>query len=146
MTGREQLMRGLEHEVGVMLRRVRRVISERARSVHEDLAPVGYLMLVHLAEAGPVRATVLVEAFDLDKGAVSRHVQHLVELGLAGKEPDPEDGRAWLVTATPEGRRRLEAVATRRRERWDAQLAQWSEPELATFVQAMGRYNEALSG
>lgn len=145
MTGREQLMRGLEHEVGVMLRRVRRVISERARSVHHDLAPVGYLMLVHLAEAGPVRATLLVEAFDLDKGAVSRHVQHLVELGLAGKEPDPEDGRAMLVAVTPEGRRRLEAVATQRRERWDALLAEWSEPELATFVQAMGRYNESLS-
>lgn len=138
-------MRGLEHEVGVMLRRIRRVIGERARAVHEELAPVGYLMLVRVVEEGPVRPTVLVDAFDLDKGAVSRHVQHLVELGLAARERDPRDGRAWLVSATPQGRRRLEAVTADRRERWDALLSGWSEAELADFVQAMGRYNASLS-
>ena len=42
----------LEQEVGVLVRRVRRVIGERARAVHPDLQPSSYLLLAHLAEAG----------------------------------------------------------------------------------------------
>jgi hypothetical protein len=35
----------LEQEVGVLIRRVKRVIGERARAVHPDLQPASYLML-----------------------------------------------------------------------------------------------------
>ncbi|WP_442940144.1 MarR family transcriptional regulator [Nocardioides sp. B-3] len=47
-----------------------------------------------MIEQGTVRASAVVEAFHLDKGAVSRHVQTLVDFGLAAKERDPDDGRA----------------------------------------------------
>ncbi len=36
---RAETVRALEHEVGVLIRRVRRVIGERARAVHPDLQP-----------------------------------------------------------------------------------------------------------
>ena len=42
---RSQTLGTLEHEVGVVIRRVKRVIGERARAVHEDLQPGSYLVL-----------------------------------------------------------------------------------------------------
>ena len=100
----------LEHEVGVLIRRVRRVIGERARAVHPDLQPASYLVLTYLADAGRAAASAIVEAFGIDKGAVSRQVQHLVDLGLLERTPDPADGRATLLAVTDDARRRLADV------------------------------------
>lgn len=141
---RERTILGLELELSVLVRRLRRVIGERARSIDPDLTPAGYLMLAYMTERGPVRASAVVEAFNLDKGAVSRHVQALVELGLATKERDPDDGRAWVVSLTDEGRRRMAELAIERRERLGRRLGDWSEEELASFVATLGRYNASL--
>jgi len=141
---RERTILDLELELSVLVRRLRRVIGERARTIHPDLTPAGYLMLAYMAERGPVRASAVVEAFNLDKGAVSRHVQAFVELGLATKERDPEDGRAWVVSLTDEGRRRMTELATERRERLGRLLGDWSDEELASFVATLGRYNASL--
>ena len=134
----------LEQEVGVLIRRIKRVIGERARAAHPELQPASYLMLMYLSTSGPQRASVLVERFGVDKGAISRQVQHLVDLGLLAREPDPADGRAALVSATPDAVRRLEAVDRERRRWLDEQLADWSETDLHEFVTALGRYNTAL--
>jgi DNA-binding MarR family transcriptional regulator len=134
----------LEQEVGVLIRRVKRVIGERARAVHPDLQPASYLMLSHLVSSGPQRSSVLSERFGVDKGAISRQVQHLCELGLLERTPDPEDGRATLVSASPDAVHRMEAL-NRDRRRWlDEQLAEWSEDDLRQFVTGLARYNEAL--
>jgi DNA-binding MarR family transcriptional regulator len=134
----------LEQEVGVLIRRIKRVIGERARSVHPELQPASYLMLTYLSTSGPQRASVLVERFGVDKGAISRQVQHLVDLGLLAREPDPADGRAVLVSATPDAVRRMEAVDRERRRWLDEQLAEWSEEDLHEFVTGLSRYNAAL--
>jgi DNA-binding MarR family transcriptional regulator len=134
----------LEQEVGVLIRRVKRVIGERSRSVHPDLQPASYLMLTYLAAEGPQRSSVLSDRFGVDKGAISRQVQHLCDLGLLVREPDPDDGRATLVSASPDAVRRMEAL-NRDRRRWlDEQLAEWSEDDLREFVTGLARYNEAL--
>jgi DNA-binding MarR family transcriptional regulator len=89
---------GLEHEMGVLVRRLRRRIAERARLVHPELAPVAYSMLMALHDSGPQRASALVDLFGIDKGAVSRQVQLLLEFGLLERSPDPADGRAQILT------------------------------------------------
>lgn len=142
---REQHLRALEQEVGVLIRRVRRVIGERAQAVHPDMQPAAYLVLSHLAEHGPMRASEVVGTFTLDKGAVSRQVQHLVDLGLVDRAPDPADGRASLVSASADAVRRLADVAEQRRRLLDERLGDWSEQDLAGLVSVLGRYNEALS-
>jgi DNA-binding MarR family transcriptional regulator len=134
----------LEQEVGVLIRRVKRVIGERARAVHPDLQPASYLMLTYLADQGPSRSSVLSEKFNVDKGAISRQVQHLCELGLLVREPDPVDGRAMLASASPDAVRRLEAVDKDRRRWLEGQLAEWSEDDLSEFVAGLARYNAAL--
>lgn len=142
--GRADLLAGLETEVGVLIRRVKRVIGERARIVHPDLAASSYLLLTFLAEQGPVRSSVLSEHFGVDKGAISRQVQHLDDLGLVERRADPVDGRAWLLAATDEAIGRLEAVTQERRRFLDARLGEWGDADLEAFVAALGRYNRAL--
>jgi DNA-binding MarR family transcriptional regulator len=134
----------LEQELGVLIRRVRRVIAERARAVHPDLQPASYLMLTFLAAEGPQRSSVVSERFNVDKGAISRQVQHLCDLGLLEREPDPADGRAVLISASPDAVRRMSAVDRDRRRWLDEQLKGWSEDDLREFVTGLGRYNTAL--
>lgn len=141
---RESIILDLEHEVAVLVRRLKRVISERARLIHEDLTPTGYLVLAYLVEKGPMRPSTVVDAFDLDKGAVSRHVQTLVDHGLATKERDPDDGRAWVVSPTDEARHRLSELAASRRARLGRLLEDWSDDDLGAFVATLGRYNATL--
>jgi DNA-binding MarR family transcriptional regulator len=141
---RAEELRRLEQEVGVLIRRVKRVIGERSRAVHPDLQPASYLMLTYLAAEGAQRSSVLSERFGVDKGAISRQVQHLTELGLVEREPDPQDGRAALVSASPDAVRRLEAVEQDRRRWLDERLSEWSEDDLSSFVTALARYNATL--
>ncbi len=134
----------LEHEVGVVIRRVKRVIGVRARAVHADLQPGSYLVLTHLAATGSCRSSAIADAFDMDKGAISRQVQHLTELGLIERTPDPADGRAALLTVTGDAHRRLTDVQRHRREYLDRRLADWSDDDLRLFVDMLGRYNASL--
>lgn len=145
-SSRQDSLRRLESEVGVLVRRIRKVIGERARAVHPDLQPSSYLILAHLADHGPKRASALVDLFDIDKGAVSRQVQHLLDLGLLDRVPDPEDGRASLVSASDEAVRRMADVASMRRAWLDERLGDWSDEQLSGFVGELGRYNRALGG
>lgn len=141
---RAESLHHLEREVGVLLRRIKRVIAQRAAEVHPDLQPGAYHMLSWIADNGPVRATALAEEFDVDKGAVSRTMQHLCELGLTDREPDPADGRATLVSASAEARRRLDDVETQRKLWFVERLKGWTVVELADVADGLARYNAAL--
>ena len=140
----DETMRALEHEMGVLVRRIRRVIAERARMVHPDLSPVAYSMLMALNDSGPRRASDLVEMFAIDKGAVSRQVGSLLELGMIERSPDPEDRRAAILAITDEGSRRLATIAAIRRQEVGQRLSGWSNEDLQAFVDMMARYNGAL--
>ena len=138
-------LRAIETEVGQLIRRVKRVMAERALEVHPELHPMTYFLLTHLAAHGPLRGADLSDAFGMDKGGVSRQVQALVDLGLVERKPDAEDRRAILLDATDEGRRRLAEVSASRRDRFDERLADWSDEELAHFARQLATYNRALS-
>lgn len=142
---RENAVHALEQEVGVMLRRVRRVLGVRARAVDESMQAASYLILVHVAEHGPVRASDIVEAFEIDKGAVSRQVHHLLSLGLLEGSRDPADGRATLLSATDEALTRLRTVSEHRRKQLNERLGDWSDARLEAFVAELSSYNQALS-
>ena len=144
MSKRDESLRAIEHEVGMLIRRVRRIIRVVAVEVHPDLQPSTYLLLAHLHEVGPVRSTDVVDALGIDKGAISRQTQHLVDLGLVRRTPDPADGRAVLVSVTDEGVARLERVRDQRWQGFDLRLGDWTPSELADFARQLARYNAAL--
>ncbi|MER7556764.1 MarR family transcriptional regulator [Nocardioides sp. NPDC126508] len=139
----ESLIR-LEAEVGVLIRRAKRAMRDRGRMLHPELPPGGYMLLTWVAEHGPLRASALVDGLGIDKGAVSRMVQAIVDLGLLERHPDPEDGRASLVSLTAEARERLDRVARERRVRFSDRLSDWSPDDIDRLSAMLSRYNEAL--
>ncbi|MFT4265417.1 MAG: MarR family transcriptional regulator [Nocardioides sp.] len=145
MTTRGEGLRAVETEISSLVRRVRRVIGERANAVHPDLQGLSYLLLGWLGGQGPARASAMVEAFRIDKGALSRQLQHLEELGLVTRSPDPADGRASLVDLTDDARLRLSQVDTEFRKITDERLADWTVAELDDLAARLRRYNDSLN-
>lgn len=142
---RDDALQQIEHELGVLLRRARRVVAQRAVEVHPDLQAGAFLMLAYVGRHGPLRAAALCDVFDLDKAAVSRQVQHLLDLGLVDRTPDPEDGRATLIAVSEPGDRAMRAVGEQRRKGLDERLAEWSVEDLEDFAGRLARYNDALT-
>lgn len=128
----------------MLIRRVKRMLGERARVVHPDLAPVSFMVLQYVLDSGPVRAGELAEVFAMDKAVVSRLVQQLVELGLVQRSSDPDDRRASLLVATDDAVQRVAAMRQERSERFDQRLGDWSDAEITEFAERLGRYNLAL--
>lgn len=144
-TPRDADLRRIESEVLVLLRRIKRVLVERAHAIHADLGPTSYLLLSRIIAAGELRGSDLAGSFGVDKGGVSRGVQHLVDLGLVERSPDPEDRRASLLRATPLALERMAALEQARRERFDERLSGWDDADVARFADQLADYNRLLS-
>ena len=142
---RQVAVRSVEHEIGTLLSRVRKGLSERAVHVHPELNATSYLILTTLSEQGACRAAHLADAFALDKGSVSRVVHQLLELGLIQRAPDPADGRASILTVTDDAVRRLATVRDRRRPHFEDRLDAWEVTEIEDLADRLGRFNQALS-
>ncbi|WP_028659309.1 MarR family winged helix-turn-helix transcriptional regulator [Nocardioides insulae] len=144
MKSRPDSLRQLENEFNILWRRVKRVSAERARMVHPELSGPTYSMLNWLVTEGAARASRLVEIFEIDKAAVSRHLHHLEALGLVDRTPDPDDGRATLIVPTEEAIRRIVEVHEARRQVLEERLMDWSPEDLARFADDLARYNKTL--
>ncbi|MEW2524618.1 MarR family transcriptional regulator [Streptomyces sp. NPDC047071] len=131
----------LERELTLLLRRARASSGEMARQVHPDLEPAAYGLLAFLDESGPRRATDLAAFIGVGKATMSRQLRALEQLGLVTREPDPADGRAWLVRLTEEGRDRFRTVRRGRRERYVRQLAGWDRAEVAELARLLRQLN-----
>lgn len=142
---RDEATSALEHQVAMLLRRVRRGTAERAALVHPDLQSTSYSLLYTLVDHGPHRAHELAEMFALDKGAVSRIVHQLLELGFVERTPDPDDGRALILAATPAAIARFQAARAGRREHLDQRLSDWQTDEIASLAAGLARFNDAGS-
>jgi len=134
----------LEAQMAVIGRRMRRVLAERAAAVDPTLGAIGYGVLEHLSRSGECRQTELVHTLGSEKGAISRAVQQLVDLGLVARVTDPDDGRAQQIAITAEGASRLDGVVAARRASYAHRLADWSPEEIAAFVATLTRYNASL--
>ena len=134
-------VRRVEKQLGALLRRTRSFIGESAACVHPELGPTGYGILSRILDAGPMRAADLVEAFDADKAAISRQTAHLEALGLVSRAPDPDDGRAQIITVTPEGRRRVESARQRNQRRLRRGLGEWQEAEVRELGRLLEKFN-----
>lgn len=143
-TTRIEASRALEHELGVLRRRIRRKLAINAKMVHPELPAASFSMLSTLRDGGPCRSADLAELFAIDKGAVSRQISRLEELGLVRRTPDPEDGRAHLLVLTDLAEEKLDEVQRKTREWYIARLEDWTDEELAEFARQLGRYNRAL--
>lgn len=142
---RDVALRTLEHEIALLLRRVRRGVAERAVELHPDLHSTSYSLLLTLVDHGPRRAADLADMFALDKGAVSRAVKQLLALGFVERTPDPNDGRAGILTVTPTAEQKLAAVVARRRQELGVRLSDWEPGTIEELADRLARFNHAIS-
>jgi len=134
----------LERELTFLFRRARANQGEMAREVHPDLESAAYGLLVRLDEYGRQRATELAAYIGVGKATMSRQLRALEDLGLIAREPDPADGRAWLVDLTDEGRRRVAHVREARRARYVSQLSHWDRREVAELARLIHQLNGVM--
>lgn len=87
------------------------------------------------------RATDLASYFGVGKATMSRQLRALEDLGLVAREPDPADGRAFLVHLTDEGLARFRSVRDARRDRYVRKLADWDRTEVAELARLLHQLN-----
>jgi len=102
-----------------LVARLRGVIPRLARQLNdtstgEDLTPTQYSVLSLIRVRGPLGLAELTELEGINPTMLSRIVKVLDERGLIRRLPNPNDMRAALVEATPEGERVHERVREQR--------------------------------
>ena len=95
---------------------------------------------------GPLTPSEIAERERIRRPTATRIVASLVDLGLASRTPDPDDGRGFLVATTSGGA----ALMKRLRKRKNAYLAKrmrdLDEEEVATLARASEILERLLEG
>jgi DNA-binding MarR family transcriptional regulator len=133
----------VEHELALLLRRVRALSRTFAEDVHPDLDPTAYGLLIRLEEVGHARLTDLAAYFGVGKPTLSRQVAFLGRLGLVRGRVDPEDGRATRLELTEDAARRIQAMRRTPRSRLRAELERWPVTDVTTLGELLHRLNSA---
>jgi DNA-binding MarR family transcriptional regulator len=134
----------IETELAHLMRLAEASRRSSPSAPHRALDRAAYLILRHLAEAGPQNVSALAARLNLDGSTITRQVAAMHRDGLVAREPDPHDGRGTVVTATRTGLRRMAAVSDARRELYGRILADWSERDRRALAAMMHRLNAAL--
>ena len=102
------------------------------------------VLLSQLMAHGPLRASDLSERACLDLSTVSRHLSALESDGFVVRTPDPEDGRAHLLSVTAAG----EELVTELREQRLAMLADaldgWSDDDRRDLIRLIRQLADSL--
>jgi DNA-binding MarR family transcriptional regulator len=125
------MTRAAEREVWQAMRALVLDRYDRRREVVEalDMSFVRVKALRHIA-AGPVPMADLVIALGTDRPYTTIVVDDLERRGFVTRSPHPDDGRAKIVSATPDGRRVARKAASIL-ERPPAAIAELSDRDLA---------------
>lgn len=117
-------------------------------SIH-GLALKDALLLMHLARAPLTRLSRvdLAKRLNASPSTITRTCLPLEKLGLVGREDDARDARLSYVVLTEAGRQRIaEAEATLRQKSADLFSDRWSEAEIATLADLLGRLTSGQPG
>jgi DNA-binding MarR family transcriptional regulator len=101
------------------------------------------IVLGTLAKCGPARLTTVAERIGFDPSTVSRQVADLQKAGLLSRAADPLDRRAVLLETTTEGQSLMARLSQSRRKRLERLLTDWSDEDITTLANLLGRLNEA---
>src|SRR4051812_10147634 len=116
------------------------------REAHPDLTAAAYGLLAHLADRGRHRPTEIAEHLGIASPVVSRRLQLLETLGLIERFPVPNDGRAYLVGLTDEGRHRVAEIQDIRSRRLGELVESWPERDVRTLAELLAKLNGSAAG
>ncbi|WP_247828091.1 MarR family winged helix-turn-helix transcriptional regulator [Arthrobacter antioxidans] len=117
----------LVHNIFDLQRALRAVTA--ASMKYSELGPAHTGVLFFIGEGGPLRASALAARLGIGPSALSRQLSDLEQYGFVVRTPDPMDGRACLLSLSPQGRACLAETYERRAETLRAILADWTESE-----------------
>jgi DNA-binding MarR family transcriptional regulator len=98
--------------------RLRWAITRMARRLRQeagtDLGPSQTAALATIERHGPLSPSELAKRERIQRPTATRIVRHLEVAGLLERIRDPEDGRASILSVTPEGRQLLRRLRARK--------------------------------
>lgn len=130
------LARDLEQALGrLLLRRNRSALYDAVL----DAAPIGvdrqtYPVLSGLARLGPQSAARLADEVGVDRSGTSRYADRLEDAGLIQRSPDPHDGRATLLSLTPEGSKAVTALRASLTQHLAGKIEDWPDWQTQALI------------
>jgi len=121
-------------------------INRRARS---DSASLGYGIVSALASIqrhGPLRPGDLSRIEVVTKPTTTRILTELEQRGFIQREADPRDGRAFMVSATPEGIAAVEQARANRTGIVAGLIAELPEQDVAAIAAALDALERVARG
>lgn len=106
--------------------------------------PARLRLLEALATAShPLSISAAAEAIGVDQPRASRLVQQVVEMGLARREPDPDDARRARIALTDAGAALVHGSRGERRDAVRAALEGFTEDERSELARLLTKLAEA---
>ncbi|MFH5822781.1 MarR family winged helix-turn-helix transcriptional regulator [Georgenia sp. AZ-5] len=109
-----------------------------------DLTATDTWLVEALAAHGPMRLTSLAAWQGVDKSTVTPQVRRLERAGLVERAPDPQDGRASLLSLSERGRDVLEMVRSSGGRLLVQPLESWSAEDRRAFAELLTRFARGL--
>ena len=119
-------------------------MRQQAPKVHPGVEPASYPVLFNLI-AGPQRVSLLAEHVYSDVSTVSRQVTTLVSHGLLDKVSDPQDGRACMVSLSPEGAELVDHLKAVRGQWFRQVLQDWQPEDAAAFCDYLEHFGRSFA-
>ncbi|MFI9815259.1 MarR family winged helix-turn-helix transcriptional regulator [Saccharothrix variisporea] len=114
------------------------------RTGSPGLGPGAVSALATLARCGPMRLGDLAAKEGVAPPTLSRIVAALVEAGYVKRDPDPQDGRAWLATPTPEGVTMVSGVRSARVQELQRRIEELSPDHQTALLNALPALEELV--
>lgn len=102
-------------------------------------------LLVLTERFGPIGVVDLAGRVGRDHSTVSRQAGKLVQLGLIERRQSATDRRVHELHPTPAGRIMARQIDAARERLARGALSGWSERQVASFVESLRRYADALA-
>ena len=131
-----ELLRGMPALTAVR-RELGRVTPDDARTWLDALYAI-------CRQPGGMRVGTLAEALRVDPSVASRKAAHLEAAGLAAREPDPADGRAYRLHPTPAGSAWLDRTIDTYAEHLAGLLTDWSDADVVRLATLLQRLESTL--
>ena len=110
--------------------------------IHPAVETAAYPIMFNLVD-GPRRVSALAELVHSDASTVSRQTSSLAQHGLLVKLPDPEDGRASMLSLTDEGAELVARLGQLRGEWFKDMLQGWDPRDVAHFSLCLDRLSQS---
>jgi MarR family transcriptional regulator, organic hydroperoxide resistance regulator len=107
--------------------------------------PQAIMLLALEANGGRCTMRELAQLTQQAGATLTGITDRLVDAGLVGRERDEADRRVVYVALLEAGRQKIEAINAQRETDMERMMANFSDQELQTFVQLMGKFLDVVA-